>query len=407
MKGINVSSRIYLESLIFWILTPLLSLLVILFNVYRKDKVSLLLFSLVIGAFSFVYIPLDNDDRVRHYERFYEISGLDSFSGFMDYLTNNNLPDSFVYGIMYLLSLFTNDPRSVFFVASTLTTYIFLLLYVKINKEIFSFSKWVFFMCFCLVIFSFNYTYLFSGLRFYVGAAFALLGWYYLCYCQKKFSGFLFLFLAVYSHFATSLVVVSFIILFFTLGKVNFRKVFYVSFFFTLIPSELLFQWISMLPLAGSYISKANDYLMYNDILSEAAQNAAIFKLILLYKSLWVYFILMFVYIYRKSDFKDKVLLNSFFVIISLRNVFSSSPTISQYYDTIALFLSVLFMIKFYMFYINKLFHLFVFYVFGNFILDTYKYRYNFIESNFKVENLTSASLFGSDVEEPLKTTWK
>ena len=86
-----------IENVIFWVLSPFFSVFIVLYNILQKDKRSILFFSLILGVFSFVYIPLDGDDRIRHYERFAQIAQLDSISEFSRYLISNELPDFVVF----------------------------------------------------------------------------------------------------------------------------------------------------------------------------------------------------------------------------------------------------------------------------------------------------------------------
>ncbi|MEC4008535.1 EpsG family protein [Myroides odoratimimus] len=395
-----------IDNVIFWLLSPLLSVFVVLYNILQKDKRSILFFSLILGVLSFIYIPLDGDDRVRHYERFYQIAELSGLSEFLDYLIGNNLPDFFVYFIMYLISIVSNDPRLVFFLATTFCTFSFFYVYLKVIKDIGKLPNIAFFLCFLVVLMSFNYGYLLSGLRFYVGASFSLLAWYNLFYLNKKKIGGLFLLLAVASHFASLLLVLGSVGLY-LFKKVNYKYFFYFSFFFVVLPGSFLFGIISSLPVGASITSKAYDYLMFNDILLSAAETAGTLKILLLIKRSWIFIILVLVLLKRKENEGNNFLLKSVFLFVGIRNLFAGSPTISQYYDTFAIFISLLYVLN--SIQLKKLGKGYVFLIFIvlNFMIDIYKYRENFIQSNIKLENLTSVSIFGSDVAEPIKTTWK
>lgn len=394
------------ENMVFWLLSPLLSVFVVLYNILQKDKRSVLFFSLILGVFSFIYIPLDGDDRVRHYERFFQITELGRISELVDYLIANNLPDFFVYFVMYLISVISNDPRFIFFIATTFTTFSFFYVYLKVIKNVGKLSNVSFFICFLLVLMSFNYSYLYSGLRFYVGASFSLLAWYNIFLVNKKKIGILLLVLAVMSHFATLLLVLGLIGLW-LFKRLNYCYLFYFSFFFVVLPGSFLYTIISSLPVGASITSKAYDYLMYNDILLSAAEGAGTLKMLLLIKRSWVFILLFLVLINRKEKEESNFLLKSMFLFVGIRNLFAGSPTISQYYDTFAIFIALLYIL-------NRLQsgklskgYLFLVFIVLNFLIDIYKYRDNFIQSNIKIENLTSASIFGSDVAEPIKTSWK
>ena len=307
---------------------------------------------------------------------------------------------------MYWIGIFSDDPRYIFFFSTIFVSFSFFFVYTKVVKHTEKLSNVLFLVCFLLVLFSFNYGYLFSGLRFYVGAAFTLLAWYYVFYEKKVKLGALLLFLAVASHFATLLLVlgISALLLF---KRFSYKYVFYFSFVFAILPGSFLYDIISSLPVGTSITSKAYDYLMYNDILLSAAEGAETLQIILLIKRSWVFIVLFIVLINRKRKEEDAFLLQSMFLFVAIRNLFTGAPTISQYYDTFSIFITLLY-------FLNKVpnkqlgkGYLFFIFVVLNFLIDVYKYRDSFIQSNLKAENLTSATIFGSEVAKPIKTTWK
>ncbi|MDM1391400.1 EpsG family protein [Myroides marinus] len=403
----NISKSDF-SSFVAFFLMPIYSFPLLLINIYRKSYFSIYLFPFFLGFCSFIYLPYSNDDRVRHYERFYEISKLGGVNQLFEYLSSNNLPDSLGYLLMYFVSIFSNDPRIVFFIATTIPAYLYTYIYLNLNKHVLgNLSNKMFFYSFILFLCSLPYLAWFSGLRFGFASGFVFLGWYLLNKNKSSLKGLSFLGLAVFTHFGTILVLIPLICtIYFT--KLNAKRLLWLTLPFFIVPKELIYNLITMLPLPGVIIKKAFDYLMWEDMLVTMASSAPILKLILLYRALWVPLFLLYL-LRRKNEVGLNSSYNFIMYLFIVRNLFSSSPVITGYYDAIILPISTMFLIQEYSKNrISKriLFFILVYFI-GFWFIDIYKLRDGFIMSNIDIENVSFVSIFLKEIPNYIPEPWK
>lgn len=398
-----IVSKKSLISFCSFIVSPIFSFIVVLFNIINRNKTSITLVSFIVGTISFAYVPFSSDDRTRHYERFFEISNLNSITDFVEYLNINSSVDFVVYYLMYLLSSVTSDPRWLFFICTTFTFYSFTYVYFKI-ENLFSLNRKWFVISFLLVLFSFPYIASFSGLRFSFATGFIVFGAYNLIILKNKLLSVLFFLLAIFSHFATlPVVLVCFTVYYFP--KLNYRLLFYISLFFAFISAKQLLGIIALTPIGDSiYFFKVNDYLGSFDLLTHASENASTLKMILIFKKLWVYLLALYLFFNKGMNKRIEIMVLS---ILIFRNLFSGVPTVLSYYDCIALFMCAILLIDGIIKNKRKFIYPLIVFFALNFMMEIYKNRIIFIATNFQVENALSVSLFLKETPKPIKPQWK
>lgn len=160
------------NKLIAWIIfliSPLLSAIIAVFNFDKKYyRVFLLLF---LALYGYTYIPIPNSDVEKHLEYFTQISAY-SFNDFFTSLTGiynpgSRNPDAYLLVVSYLVSRFTSDTGIFLMVVALIYYYVFL----KLISYIYSFKegskKNRFYILFLIgVAFTWNLSSGINGIRF-------------------------------------------------------------------------------------------------------------------------------------------------------------------------------------------------------------------------------------------------
>ena len=102
MKNSKILTTRSLEKFIFFILSPFLSLPIILWDTLNKSKGSLVLLTITYALISYLYIPMDGDDKFYYINLFEDFKTLD-FNGFIFFLILE-ATDFFYYLIFYIYS---------------------------------------------------------------------------------------------------------------------------------------------------------------------------------------------------------------------------------------------------------------------------------------------------------------
>lgn len=204
----SVSNKISILALVVFLISPLLSLPLIFYGIYYRERLGLFVLSLFGGILSFYLLPSWDLDLSRYYMIYDEISN-GGWSGLMEVLNNHN--DYVFFFIYYLFSLIGFKFQFVLFVLATLCYYSLLFIFDSIVKK-FNYSKDVYFIWMLCFVLSLPILSLLSVTRFSLALTF------FIIYIYHKLEGrnrkaLLFLFISCITHFAF-LVYVPFLLLF-------------------------------------------------------------------------------------------------------------------------------------------------------------------------------------------------
>jgi hypothetical protein len=368
-------------------------------GIVKKKEYNLYLLAFLIGIVSFLFVPLETNDKAVYYSYYDNFKSLD-FQGFQAFLTFN--PDFIFYGLIYLFAILGIKIEFLFLLLTTLTVsiYFWFFLKFKFNELV---SGPLFFLMVMGVLFSLALDTLLSGVRFNLAISFTLVSFHKIFFQKKNIQGYFFILLSVLTHFSFA-VFLPFVVLLKVLSEktIFFKIIFLFSFIFLFIPKNVLISSIPFLDTIEVLESKGNAYLdAEEDFLTNNLKNGNTNNLIVYFLSiLWVYFS----YVYLYLTFKNKSIIRNFVLIIfSISNFFYQFPTI---YVRYLLVLKIFILINVYLDVKNKhlsnrmLFAL-VFLFALPFFLQIYILGQQFIKGIFSLDSLSLITIF---LKESLKS---
>lgn len=312
----------YLAYCVF-IISPILGLPLMLQEVYKKNKSSVVFISLILALLSFYWVPASYFDKA-HYIEFYEHYKELKLSEFIRQVISKKV-DFIFYFFLYFCATF--HIKFYFCVAIiTFTTSYFIHDFFLKMFFLLSRNKKYFIWYFFGITISISFAYFFSGLRFYLGVSLFLQALFCLYTGNiKKFL--LFYALAALSHFSFVMFLPA-IVLYGTLNKkVLVIKAFYFfSLFFLFIQREQLFSLLSFGFLGDDLGQRVNVYLDETDNVEQQLAGGSIYFTIKYYLTLAFYFIsTLFITLNIKRKDKYFLILLACFIIT---NLFGSVPFI-------------------------------------------------------------------------------
>ncbi|CAL2088373.1 conserved membrane protein of unknown function [Tenacibaculum sp. 190524A02b] len=330
----------FVQVMIF-IISPFLSLPFILHGIYEKNKRSVVFLIGVISLMSYLYVPLDTNDKAYYYY-LYDDFKLVSISDFLSLK-----PDYIFYLLIYIFSML-NIPLDFLFLGISFIT--MLLLYSSFFKLLEGFeviSKKNFFIITFLILFSVSPPSLFSGIRFTLASALILYSFVYTFFRKKiNLRSILLIIGAILVHFSVLVFLPLYFIVFFFKERFNklFLILFILSFGFLFIPKDFLISIISGVGLSEVLETKAQSYLGGEDFITNSVNSGNFNNRIrTIFQSLW--FFISAIYILLNKT-KTLVLRNIFLLVASFTNAFYVVPTVYLRYLAISLFFFVFLLIN-------------------------------------------------------------
>lgn len=372
---------------VLFLISPFLGLPIYLFEIYKNRKFSPFLISIIFGLLSFMYIPMENNDKA-YYLLLYKDYGYYNFNQFLYHLLDDKT-DFIFYTAIYLFAWLKISYAYIFYILTSITVYnIFYIFNIHATKL--NLNKKYFFLFFLILLFSFSLPHLLSGIRFYLGGSFILLGLHLLFYEKRPKIGYLYLIVGSLTHFSTIVFLIGALIIHVLKPKEKIITYFFIlSFLFLLIPRGELNEVFSALGLSGIYAEKLNAYLGEADFLENSISIGNFNNYIkILFDGLWLYVALFYLLITYKSKSSIKYLL---YAMLGITNIFMSAPTIYARYLLIIKVLFILLLIhdcgRFYR--KDFLYRFFLIILSLNFIMDIIMMREIFINSYFDSSTLT------------------
>ncbi|QCX53676.1 EpsG family protein [Elizabethkingia sp. JS20170427COW] len=392
MKKIKKGS---FESLVLFCLSPILSIPVLIYNIFKGNTLSTKLLIIIFGLIGFLYVPTITNDKARYLDR-YELFSKFTIHEFINFLAGIERPD-FIFDISLYAFSYLNLPSQIFFfIVCTFSTYSIIhistkLVSVNLSKE----KKYGFIIFF--ILFSISLQTLFSGVRYYFGLSFLLWAIYYLILKKKTYKFILFFVLAICTHFSLIIFFPAFLAIIF-FPQTNFRVLFIISLSFLILPKEVLGVLIENVSPTEAYSSKADQYLD-NDLIGEGIKNNIANAIVFYTRQIWIYVAYIYLIFFKKKKENYDIILSLLFLIIFTVNLTFSVPTVFSRYST---FIKILFAVIIIKDFLKKkninITYLFFLLYLISFILDIYLLRENLVESLFFKEIITSIGLLTKSV---------
>ena len=381
------------EKIFFFTVSPIISLPITLYGIYKRSFLSLILLAFTIGVLSFLYLPTMSNDKARYFELYNNFA----LYGY-DYLTEHLATRSADFVIHFLIYFFAINhiplPYLILLI-STFTAGSYFYFFSKFalfsKKESFNY-----FLCFIIVLLSFSLPDLLSGIRFYFGTAFLILAYYFFFFSKKKLLSICLLILAILTHFSLALFIPVFILLYYMPNHYKlFRWMMIFSFLFILAPKQLVISIIDTLGLSGGFETKAELYLEGEDFIekgiTEGSQN---YIWVYLFSIGWSFFAYLYLLltVTRKSMIRN-ILYCSFAIV----NIFYVITTVYARYLIVLKFLFILLLIYELIEYKNrKPLYIMLLFVIVNTISSFIILRNNLIESYLSSRIFSIVQLFAN-----------
>lgn len=392
MKSKLVNRNTLLGWLLF-LVSPVLAIPSLILGLFYKQKSILYLLFTCVAIISFLYIPLETNDKARYillYEYFLEHA---SFECFIDYLIIRSRPDFLFHFFVYIFSYLSIPSGFLFFIITFITLYNICFLFNKILID-----EQVYLLFVLVILVGISYPDLFSGIRFYLASSFIFPSLYYFRYNKKLKLWFSFV-LAISIHFSSILLIFSCIIMF-LFEKTSMRivkNIFIFSLFFVFLPTSVYESLVSFISVFGSeYEQKGHQYLIGEDFLLRNLAVSGFSAYVKYYYSIvWI----LLAYVYCLFCKKNTTFFKYVLILFSLINIFYNAPTVFFRYMTFAKILFALYLIfdsiqtKSY-----KLIIVFFFVFFGSFTMDIIVLRDNLLTSLFTSDSFFLFNILWKDV---------
>lgn len=386
------NNRGTIETCLFFMLSPLMSIPFIFWQLYKKsDKRMVLLISLLIGILSFLFIPNWSSDKARYYERM-QLFEFYSYSDLLRYFTVIRRPDFLFDNLIFIFSKLGFDINFLFFGISAFTVYSIFKFIKKIADFYFK-TEFTFDILLCLlIVFSLSQSGLFSGIRFYFATSIFIWSVYYIFFLNNLWKGILFFLLTLTIHFSFAFFIPVLLIVYFFPKKLDPRIVLIFSMLFILLPKDYLSNIFGFLEMPESYANKADVYLTME---RDQSGNALILSFL---RNSWVYFSYIFLLFLNKD--RDSKIFLIFIILLSFVNITYSMPIVFNRYTVV---LKIFFLAFFIVLYRQKkvkpaYFYFLFLCFFMNFIVDTNVLRYNYLASYNFSELLTTIHIFSKKI---------
>lgn len=362
-----------LEAIIFFLLSPLLSLPLIFLQIRRKDSFALVLISAFLGLLSFSYIPHFSNDKTRYFERYEKFIGLD-WTSYLVHLEETKRPDFIFETLVFSFAKLGVNIQFLFLIITFFTVYSIFLFIKKVieaeSKTLYYFNIGTIF----LILFSFSIGDLFSGIRFYFGTSIFIWAIYFLFFCKNYKKAALFLLLSIFTHFSLLFFIPILFVAYLYPEQKSPKIILLFSMIFLFIPKDFFENLLGMIQLSESYSNKSVSYLSDD---REFSENLLILNGI---RNLWLYFSLGYLLL-RKGDFS-----RIYILVVLFTSVVNITYPISLVFNRYTILLKVLFLTFYLLLWYRRQMSLKVLTMisilfFLNFVVDIIVYRDNFSAS--------------------------
>ena len=378
---------------IIYLLSPFLSLPLILHGIYEKNKLSVFFLIGILSLVSYLYIPSISNDKAYYYLLFNDFKRLQ-----FDYFLFNFLAfktDYIFYFLIYLFAQLKLPLHLLFLLITFVTLTNFYLPFLKLVNKLGQPSNKIYLLFVLLLLTSFSPAGLFSGVRYIFAISFTFLAFSYLVFDDKiSIKGILFLVIASLIHFSTLVFIPLYIILFIFKNKHNlFLTLFFLSFIFIFLPRGVLMDNILGFGLSEVLESKTQGYLGENDFTEQSLEQGNFNNYLkIVFQTIWV-FIAYFYLIFKRKN--KSILKNAFLLILTICNVFYSAPTIYSRYLYLALAFFIFWLIYDYLKGVRNIKIIYVLFLVLslNFFGNIYGMREYFKSSLFDLQNITLPTL--------------
>ena len=301
-------------------------------GIIKKDRVSLVFFTLTMMMISYSYMPKISNDLARYHLRYLSIQSNTWEIFYLNFYQNQE--DIFYYLLIFVFAkLYIPMQVLTALVCGFIVGARFYIANKLFNNQIFSGAK--FLLIIILVFFSLNLAPTISGSRYQLALTFLILAFYYSQIENKKVS-WLYLLLASITHFGLLAFVPAFALLK-TIKKNGFYNiVFIISLLFLLLTPATIGKFVSILPISDIKIA---GYLGEKDFLTDGLGQSIAGIMVFttrIFKLLFLYF-----YLLKTFNVKSKYR-NLIYILIATSNLFFSAYTVYNRYIEIALFFFVI-----------------------------------------------------------------
>lgn len=334
-------SKLELDILSFfsYLISPFLSLPLIILGLYKQTKCSAFLYSLLVGFISFLYKPTSEMDKARHIDS-YEFSKNISLESF--FIRNfEGTPDFLFHLILYAGSNYNINVHIIFFIISFITIYLVFKVYIGVLNNHEEYSPYMYIIL-PLFIFSISYIDVIVGIRFTLASSLVFYG-YYLGLIEKRKYSFVWILLGAITHFGVILFFIIYL-LYPLLKKINGFKLkilLILSLLFFFMSKDLILVIFKAFGFGGAFESKIDSYID-TDNLGNGTEGFAQ-KFIDFFNVIWVYIISFFLIFKNKSRSECS---NVLIWLLIFTNVFVSFPIVYNRYALFTKLILVLFLLN-------------------------------------------------------------
>ena len=273
------------RSLLLFLFSPWFCLATIFQDIYHRKSVGFVLLAAIFGVLSYLYVPSNSADKSYYFNLHQYFSEI-SFAQGMDYI-RTRMTDM----VFYILILISAQVGLSLSVLSGLVTFFTILIIFFIYQSAIEsqpISRLMALLGLLTLIGTLSLPTLFSGIRFYLGVSFALLGIYLVLLSGRGVAGALVLFAATLSHF--SMIGIAVIVMTYAVVGRPHRllSVLYLSSFYFVFGGELnVLLLIPLIDLDPLYLEKALSYMHEKEfVISNRGHEIYLF-----FKGLWFYLV--------------------------------------------------------------------------------------------------------------------
>jgi len=276
------------------IISPLLSLPIVLSAIYNKKRNFIFYISFFYGILVYLFIPREDMDSAGRYF-LYEFFLDQSFSDFLTYIGFR--VDYIFYYLIYLFAYYKIKFQLLLFFFGFISVYIPLKIFEKLfNKD--SFGNKSFLLVILFILSAISLQYVLSGIRQLLGFNLILISLYQFYFKKKYMSSFLFYVFGLFTHFSCALFLPIVIILKFFNQKfiiLTVIAVFLITIFGGNFLQTTLFDFFSV---NDNLLEKVNSYAITD---KDTSSSSSLTLLALFLKNVWVPFSVIF-YFRNKAD---------------------------------------------------------------------------------------------------------
>ncbi len=368
------------------------SIPIIIREIKNRKKEAFYVVAFILALLSYVYWPSSTNDKATYYE-YYTLYSTMQLSEFMIFLQMERA-DYLFHFLIFSFSALHIPLHFLILLITFITVAIWIHVFYDITSKSDFFTKNIIFFLVLLII-SFSFSHLFSGIRFYFAVSFTMLSFYNTFIKNENIIGGIFLVLfAAIVHFSCFIYIPIFFTLYIFRRKfLLFKWLFFLSLLFWLIPKEFLYQQFGGLNLIETRQLRIDTYLGNDDLIQIGLQTFnRNYYINFVITKLWVYFSIIYVLTTLK---RDSLMRNVFFISFAISNLFYSAPMVFERYMLFAKGLFVLLIVfeNFNNYKIHSIVKIIYLIMLLTFSSNLYIARESYVKGILKIENITLPTL--------------